>query len=79
MENLHQLSTFLSIFYFVSKNCSCFSLPVKPSVDSGSKNIDCLPGSDAIKSVAPITVAPSNIFAAKLAASFVALPLYFLN
>ena len=34
-------------------------LPVKPSVDSGSKKKDGLPGSDAIKSVAPTTVMPS--------------------
>ena len=41
--------------------------------------MDCLPGFDARKSVAPTTVKPSNILTPKVAASFVALPLIVLT
>ena len=43
-----------------------FFLPVNPSVDSGSKNKDSLPGSDAKKSVTPTIVAPSVALVATL-------------
>ena len=56
---------------------AAFFLPVKPSVDSGSKKKDSLPGSDAIKSVAPTIVAPSTALEAILLTFLVLLPFIF--
>jgi hypothetical protein len=46
------------LILFLNSAAALF-LPVRPDVLSGSKNKDFLPGSDAKKSVAPTTVAPS--------------------
>ena len=60
-------------FILFLNSAAAFSLPLKFFVDSGSKKKDCLPGSDARKSVAPTTVAPSNILYAILL-TFLLLP-----
>ena len=52
---------------------------VKPSVDSGLKNKDSLPGSDAKKSVTPTIVAPSVALVATLLVFLRTLPLILLD
>ena len=53
-------------FILFLNDAAALSLPVNPCVDSGSKKKDFLPGSDARKSTAPTTVAPSIALAAIL-------------
>ena len=61
-------------FILFLNDAAALSLPVKPFVDSGSKNKDLLPGSDAIKSVAPTTAIPSIALAAILLIFLVLVP-----
>ena len=61
-------------FILFLNDAATLSLPVNPSVASGSNNKDSLPGSDTKRSVAPTIATPSIALAAILLIFFVLAP-----